>query len=444
MRIDSIVCNNPETMDLAGFDIDCVEVEWYEVSKKILHKISRKGIDVGIKLNIDRPLKHGDILSIEGNTALLVEIPECECIALKPETTVMMGKACYEIGNRHSPLFYQEERLLIPYDSPLLAALQKCGFEAYKCSARLISPLGGQSSGHSHSHSHDHANYHMHGASQDHAYYHSHGTLHDHSHEDIHEHGHSDVKPMRLNTHRVLHMRTDSEKNRSELRSYLSLLHISDPLLPIGGFTHSYGLETYVQKELVNSSPAAKNYLLAYLWHNYLYNDLLAMRFAWEYSESGNIEGVVELNNVLCASKAPKELRTASTKLGLRLIKILEKELAGEQFFQAFLKELKAERCDSSYCVVYGMAAYLLGIGKEEAMCAITYGTASAIINNCAKLIPISQMDGQKILFEVQAELEEIINKANTLTLDELGMSSIGFDIRSMQHERLYTRIYIS
>lgn len=156
MLIDSIICSKPEKIDLTGFDMDYIEVEWYEVSKKILHKTSKKGREVGIKLDIDRALRHGDILHLEGRSALIVEIPECECIALKPQTLATMGKACYEIGNRHSPLFYQEERLLMPYDPPLLEALKKCGFVACKCSARLIRPLGGGNGGHSHGHEHTH------------------------------------------------------------------------------------------------------------------------------------------------------------------------------------------------------------------------------------------------------------------------------------------------
>lgn len=175
MLIDSIVCSKPGKIDLTGFELDYVEIEWYEVSKKILHKVSRKGAEIGIKLNIDRAVWHGDILHLEGNSALIVEIPECECIALEPKTLAAMGKACYEIGNRHSPLFYQEERLLMPYDPPLLEALKKCGFEAYKCSARLIRPLGGGNGGHSHSHS------------QRHTHEHSHEHSNEYSNEHLHE-----------------------------------------------------------------------------------------------------------------------------------------------------------------------------------------------------------------------------------------------------------------
>ncbi len=231
---------------------------------------------------------------------------------------------------------------------------------------------------------------------------------------------------------------------RSKRRSFLHLLHISDPMLPIGGFTHSFGLETYVQKEIVNCSSAAQKYLEVYLRNNYMYNDLLAMRLAWEYAEKADICNIIELNNIVCASKAPKELRNASIKLGLRLVKIIEAELKQEPLFARYLEAVRTEKCDSNYSVVYGMAACLFGIPKEEAMCAITYGSASTVINNCAKLIPISQMDGQKILFEIQDVLEDIITSVESLGIEDYGICSIGFDIRSMQHERLYTRIYIS
>ena len=41
----------------------------------------------------------------------------------------------------------------------------------------------------------------------------------------------------------------------------LSLLQLSDPMLPIGGYAHSAGLETYVQKGIVHDAVTAKDFV---------------------------------------------------------------------------------------------------------------------------------------------------------------------------------------
>jgi len=44
----------------------------------------------------------------EGNKVLVVRIPYCDCIVLKPQNMYEMGKTCYEMGNRHAPLLLME------------------------------------------------------------------------------------------------------------------------------------------------------------------------------------------------------------------------------------------------------------------------------------------------------------------------------------------------
>lgn len=53
----------------------------------------------------------------------------------------------------------------------------------------------------------------------------------------------------------------------------LTLLQINDSVFPIGGFTHSYGLETYITKEIVRDSKSAEEYAVTLLEHNFYYND---------------------------------------------------------------------------------------------------------------------------------------------------------------------------
>lgn len=53
-------------------------------------------------------------------------------------------------------------------------------------------------------------------------------------------------------------------KNTSEitkLGSLIEILHITDPTLPIGGFSHSNGLETYVQQNLVNNMASTQDFV---------------------------------------------------------------------------------------------------------------------------------------------------------------------------------------
>lgn len=225
---------------------------------------------------------------------------------------------------------------------------------------------------------------------------------------------------------------------------FFYLLQISDPLFPIGGFTQSYGLETYVQKGIVHDAGTSRKYLESYLLNSFLYNDLLAVRLSWEYTKEGNLEKLMELEEIFSASKAPSELRIANEKLGKRFLKILEFPLRENSMFQEMYEEVKRENIEVSYPVVYGFCTNLLQIGKPEALAAITYGVASSIINNCAKLIPISQSDGQKILFNTHSIFQRIIEKVEKLNEEHLGTCCFGFDLRSMQHERLYTRLYIS
>jgi len=143
--------------DLSDIERDYVPVEWYEVEKKLLYKVSRNGMEVGIRNLEGRPLRDGDVLWHDHHKALLVEILPCDCIALKPNTMLEMGKACYEFGNRHAPLFMEAGELLTPFDAPLFNVLGKYGFAVYMKTAKLKTPLGGYAQGHSQGHSHGHA-----------------------------------------------------------------------------------------------------------------------------------------------------------------------------------------------------------------------------------------------------------------------------------------------
>ena len=110
--------------------IDALEIEWYETNKRILHKKTKSGIEIILKFLGESPdLKDGDMLWQAENKIIAVEIIPTECLVIEPQTILSASSVCYEIGNKHLPLFYEGSELLIPYEVPLHNYLLASGYE---------------------------------------------------------------------------------------------------------------------------------------------------------------------------------------------------------------------------------------------------------------------------------------------------------------------------
>ena len=66
------------------------------------------------------------------------------------------------------------------------------------------------------------------------------------------------------------------------------------------------------------------------------------------------------------------------------------------------------------------------------------------MVNHAVKLVPLRQFDGQKALFAVAEKIPDAIRRAVSMKMEDIGASGCGFDIRSMQHEKLFSRLYIT
>ncbi len=225
--------------------------------------------------------------------------------------------------------------------------------------------------------------------------------------------------------------------------SLIHLLHLSDPTLPIGGFSHSAGLETYVQLKLVSDIGTAKNFVHEMLSESLFYNDAAYLSLAYKASEEKDWKRLQYLDQHCNASKLPSEMRNASKKLGLRLIKIFQHLLQNEEL-DFLAKQISEKKIIGHYCVVFGFLSHILSIDLKSALTGFYFNATVGFVTNCVKLVPLGQEAGQKILFESTELIDRLV--LETLVFDEqyLGKCAIGFDIRSMQHETLYSRLYMS
>ena len=128
----------------------------------------------------------------------------------------------------------------------------------------------------------------------------------------------------------------------------MHILQICDSLFPVGAFTLSNGLETYVQHDIITSPQGLEEYL-----HSYIsvlpYNELGAAAAAYNADE----KELCRLDEIYSAVKTPFEIRSGSEKVTRRFFKICDK---GQESFTGLYKSLTEQgKCKGHQCIAYGL-----------------------------------------------------------------------------------------
>ena len=155
----------------------------------------------------------------------------------------------------------------------------------------------------------------------------------------------------------------------SELNFYL--LQINDALFPIGAYSHSQGLETYIQRGIVHDKATAKEYIHHKIRWNLAFTELLAARLSYLAAAYGDLEQLLSIEEILEASRIPMEQREAARKMGSRFAKTIEKlelPVTKEEngIFRRYLTARKGQAIN--HCCIYGVFCAAMNIPLADAL----------------------------------------------------------------------------
>lgn len=133
---------NISDMALLARELDVLEIAWFESGKRIMHKTTVAGRNIITKfLKENQQLTDGDILFEDDMLVIVVSILPCDVLVIRPRDQQEIAAVCYEIGNRHIPLFFSNGELLIAFERPLYSLLQFEGYEVEQAVRKLVQPL---------------------------------------------------------------------------------------------------------------------------------------------------------------------------------------------------------------------------------------------------------------------------------------------------------------
>lgn len=223
----------------------------------------------------------------------------------------------------------------------------------------------------------------------------------------------------------------------------LSLFQLCDSNFPTGSFSQSFGLETYIQKDIVYDQESFSNWLNVYLHEQLTYSDGLAARLVYEALEKEDLEKVWKLDRLLTVQNLARESRDGTQRMGDRMLDIAE-SIYGIPLLSTYRKRIKNKQSFGHPAIAFTMVGHYLQVNNDTTILYYLYSTLVSLVQNAVRAIPLGQTAGQKVIYAFQKELTKATEKIMRLDEADFGIISPGLELSQMQHERVGIRIFSS
>lgn len=216
----------------------------------------------------------------------------------------------------------------------------------------------------------------------------------------------------------------------------LRLLQLGDSALPIGGYSHSWGLEAAIDRGMIRDAASLETWTRLYL------RDLF-----------GPLEGVVvgavvrsvactaEANRLLRASITPPTLRNASRDMGEQLLSLAA---PWPWASQCVVHVGGLDDAPWHHAIVFASLAAAADATPHQAVALFLHQAALGVISAGVRGVPIGHTHGQQILARLHEDIAELADTYYDKPLETAGSNCPAYEILCHEQSRLYTRIFRS
>jgi urease accessory protein len=192
--------------------------------------------------------------------------------------------------------------------------------------------------------------------------------------------------------------------------SFLRLLRLASPALPIGAFAYSQGLEWAVEAGWVHDAASCAHWLDGLVTQSMAGLDLPAlarMHAAWA---TGDTRTAMAESAALLAFRDNGEARQEDRQLGASLAAILADE--DEAALARDARTLLAAPGSLTCACAFALAGARWGIEVRSCLLALAWMVAESQTMAAIKLVPLGQKAGQRILSGLTAPMAAAVDSA--------------------------------
>ena len=213
------------------------------------------------------------------------------------------------------------------------------------------------------------------------------------------------------------------------------LLQLASPVLPVGAYSYSQGLEAAIEHGFVKDEASVRDWIGDVL--TLCVAPMEAPLFLRMYDSwvRDNAEDAQHWNTLFLATRESAELRAETVQMGYSLAQLLPELIEAHPF----------ERWDeTSFPAAFSFVAVRWKLERDDALVAYIWSWLENQVLAAVKAVPLGQAAGQRLLAALGARISECVAQAREAADGELSNMAPGFALLSAQHETQYSRLFRS
>jgi urease accessory protein len=220
------------------------------------------------------------------------------------------------------------------------------------------------------------------------------------------------------------------------------MLQFGDSMFPIGGFSFSCGLESAIQKGVVADAATLHAFARTAV-EQAARGDGIALIVAHGAATSGDVDTLIRIDEQVYARKLSDEMRTMSVRMGKKFTE-MGVQVIGAPLLCTWRDCIETSVTPGCYPVALAVNFAVQGLPALEAFVVHQYGLAAAILGAALRLMKISHIDTQKILYELTGRAEAAYNIAAASGLSDMSGYAPLTEILAAVHAKSHVRLFMN
>jgi len=220
------------------------------------------------------------------------------------------------------------------------------------------------------------------------------------------------------------------------------MLQFGDSMFPIGGFSFSCGLESAIQKGIVVDSATLAAYARTAV-EQAARGDGIALIAAHNAAMAADFNTLVRIDKTVFARKLSEEARTMTVRMGKKFTEIGLKVI-DLPLLHRWYEHIESRATPGCYPISLAINFAVQNLSVREAFVVHQYGVAAMILGASLRLMRISHLETQRILYDLNARVDADYQIAAKARLSDMSGYAPFTDILAAIHTKAHVRLFMS